>query len=66
MESLQRSVQSALFIDDLAGPWHELAGQSARQARAYADLSDAAIQFCLTIKCLSNFALRQAVGMVRS
>src|SRR5512140_1509699 len=28
--------------------------------------SDAAIQFCLTIKCLFNLALRQAVGMVQS
>ncbi|MDH2430957.1 IS5 family transposase [Pokkaliibacter sp. MBI-7] len=28
--------------------------------------SDAAIQFCLTIKCLYNLALRQAVGMVQS
>ena len=27
--------------------------------------SDAAIQFCLTIKCLFNLALRQAVGMVQ-
>ncbi|KIA79206.1 transposase [Chromobacterium piscinae] len=30
------------------------------------DFSDAAIQFCLTIKCLFNLALRQAVGMVQS
>jgi len=28
--------------------------------------SDAAIQFCLTIKCLFSLALRQAVGMVQS
>lgn len=28
--------------------------------------SDAAIQFCLTIKCLFNLALRQAVGMEQS
>lgn len=28
--------------------------------------SDAAIQFCLTIKCLFTLALRQAVGMVQS
>ena len=28
--------------------------------------SDTAIQFCLTIKCLFNLALRQAVGMVQS
>jgi hypothetical protein len=28
--------------------------------------SDAAIQFCLTIKCLFSLALRQATGMVES
>ena len=28
--------------------------------------SDTAIPFCLTIKCLFNLALRQAVGMVQS
>ena len=28
--------------------------------------SDAAIQFCLTIKCLFGLALRQAMGMVES
>ena len=28
--------------------------------------SDAAIQFCLTIKCLFGLALRQATGMVES
>jgi Transposase DDE domain len=28
--------------------------------------SDAAIQFCLTIKVLFNLALRQAIGMVQS
>lgn len=28
--------------------------------------SDAAIQFCLTIKCLFNLALRQAMGLVQS
>lgn len=28
--------------------------------------SDAAIQFCLTIKCLFGLALRQAIGMVQS
>ncbi len=28
--------------------------------------SDAAIQFCLTIKCLFGLALRQATGMVAS
>jgi len=28
--------------------------------------SDAAIQFCLTIKCLFGIALRQATGMVES
>ena len=28
--------------------------------------SDAAIQFCLSIKCLFNQPLRQALGMVQS
>ena len=28
--------------------------------------SDAAIQFCLTVKCLFNLPLRQALGLVQS
>ncbi|AXT45495.1 MULTISPECIES: IS5 family transposase [Chromobacterium] len=43
--------------------WH---GSAVGQRGRTPTFSDAAIQFCLTIKCLFNLALRQAVGMVQS
>ncbi len=43
--------------------WHvSSAGKRGRQA----ELSDAAIQLCLTIKCLFNLGLRQTTGFVDS
>jgi hypothetical protein len=44
-------------------PWYApTSGQRGRQ-RVF---SDAAIQFCLSIKCLFGLALRQSLGMVES
>ncbi|UTH73052.1 IS5 family transposase [Chromobacterium sp. IIBBL 290-4] len=43
--------------------WH---GSAVGKRGRTPTFSDAAIQFCLTIKCLFNLALRQAVGMVQS
>ena len=43
--------------------WH---GAPSGNRRRTPTFSDAAIQFCLTIKCLFNLALRQTVGMVQS
>jgi len=43
--------------------WHAPAtGKRGRQPT----FSDAAIQFCLSIKCLFGLALRQSLGMVES
>lgn len=43
--------------------WYATAQGKRGRAQIY---SDAAIQFCLTIKCLFGLALRQAIGMVQS
>lgn len=43
--------------------WHGSASGKRGRSRKY---SEAAIQFCLTIKALFNLALRQAVGMAQS
>ena len=44
-------------------PW--LAAPSGKRGRRHT-FSDAAIQFCLTIKCLFGLPLRQALGLVQS
>jgi len=44
-------------------PW--LAAPSGKRERRHT-FSDAAIQFCLTIKCLFGLPLRQALGLVQS
>jgi hypothetical protein len=43
--------------------WHGSAGGKRGRRPKF---SDAAIQFCLTIKCLFNLALRQAMRMAQS
>lgn len=43
--------------------WHGTATGKRGRSRTF---SDAAIQFCLTIKCLFGLPLRQAIGMVQS
>lgn len=43
--------------------WHGSASGKRGRSRRY---SEAAIQFCLTIKALFNLALRQAMGMAQS
>ena len=43
--------------------WHGCASGKRGRSRQY---SEAAIQFCLTIKGLFNLALRQAMGMAQS
>ena len=42
-----------------------LAAPSGKRGRCHT-FSDAAIQFCLTIKCLFGLPLRQALGLVQS
>ena len=44
-------------------PWHGSAGGKRGRSRKY---SEAAIQFCRTIKALCNLALRQVMGMAQS
>lgn len=56
-----RGSLSVWFDKDMQ--WNALpTGKRGRQA----EFSDAAIQFCLTIKCLFNLALRQTTGFVDS
>jgi len=55
-QSLKRRGQLLLWLDKNMN-W---------LARAATTFSDAAIQFCLTIKCLIGLALRQATDMVES
>ena len=43
--------------------WH---GQSNGKRGRSQTFSDEAIQFCLSIKCLFNLSLRQAMGMTQS
>jgi len=45
--------------------WHGSVSGSGKRGRS-PKYSEAAIQFCLTIKGLFNLALRQAMGMVQS
>jgi hypothetical protein len=58
-----KSRGSLLIWLDPAMNWH---GQPSGKRRRSQAFSDEAIQFCLSIKCLFNLPLRQAMGMTQS
>jgi hypothetical protein len=66
LERLQHGAEGARLAAHLAGQKYALARQCQRQAGRRPKYSEAAIQFCLTIKRLFNLALRQAMGMAQS
>ena len=61
-QSLKQRGQLLLWLDK---DMNWLAPATRKRGRQHT-FSDAAIQFCLTIKCLFGLALRQATGMVES
>jgi hypothetical protein len=61
-QSLKQRGQLLLWLDKGMNWLAPATGKRGRQPT----FSDAAIQFCLTIKCLFGLALRQATGMVES
>ena len=61
-QSLKQRGQLLLWLDKDMDWLAPATGRRGRQPT----FSDAAIQFCLTIKCLFGLALRQATGMVES
>lgn len=61
-QSLRQRGQPLLWLDKDMNWLAPATGKRGRQPT----FSDAAIQFCLTIKCLFGLALRQATGMVES
>ncbi len=66
LEAIQRSTHSAGLTDHLVGQGHLLVCRCQRQTRRCPQFSDAAVQFCLTIKNLFGLALRQTTGFVQS
>jgi Transposase DDE domain len=66
LEKLQHDAQDARLAAHLAGRGQVRARLCQRQAGRRPKYSEAAIQFCLTIKRLFNLALRQAMGMAQS
>lgn len=54
---------SLLVHLDTSMTWYAVPRDKRGRAQTY---SDAAIQFCLTIKCLFGLALRQSIGFVQS
>ena len=60
--ALKQRGQFLLWLDKDMNWQAPATGKRGRQPT----FSDAAIQFCLTIKCLLGLALRQATGMVES
>ena len=61
-QSLKQRGQLLLWLNKDTDWLEPATGRRGRQPT----FSDAAIQFCLTIKCLFGLALRQATGMVES
>lgn len=61
-QSLKQRGQLLLWLDKGVSWFAPATGRRERQPT----FSDAAIQFCLTIKCLFGLALRQTIGMVES
>ncbi len=61
-QSLKQRGQLLLWLDKAMNWLAPATGKRGRQPT----FSDAAIQFCLTIKCLFGLALRQTTGMVES
>lgn len=61
-QSLKQRGQLLLWLDKGMNWLAPATGKRGRQPT----FSDAAIQYCLTIKCLFGLALRQATGMVES
>lgn len=61
-QSLKQRVPLLLWLDKGMNWLAPATGKRGRQPT----FSDAAIQFCLTIKCLFGLALRQATGMLES
>jgi Transposase DDE domain len=66
LETLQRGLELARRADDLAGPCLQWSDMASGKRGRIATFSDAAIQFCVTIKGLFGLALRQAMGMIES
>jgi len=65
-EKTQRSPQIPGLLADLARQRYGMVCRPKRQTGRSPTFSDAAIQFCLSIKCLFVLPLRQSIGMVES
>jgi hypothetical protein len=66
LEGAQRGAQGARIVDDGRDQSLQSLGEPNRERGRSPTFSDAAIQFCLSIKCLYAQPLRQALRMGQS